>query len=62
MTNHAAGHAGTPIERANIETRLGVLTWMVGSNIGLTLLLLGSMFAMWSKLGDIASQISRLAH
>jgi hypothetical protein len=36
---------------ASIDTRLSVLTWMVGANITLTLLVAGSVFAMWSKLG-----------
>ena len=29
---------------AGVETRLFVLTWMVGANLGLTLLVLGKLF------------------
>ena len=29
---------------AGVETRLSVLTWMVGANLGLTLLVLGKLF------------------
>jgi len=46
---------------AKIDTRLTLLDWMVRTNIGLTLLLLGSMIAVWTKLGDIGGQISQIA-
>ena len=38
---------------SGVETRLAVLTWMAGANLGLTLLLLGTAFALWSKLGEL---------
>jgi len=50
--------AGYDNRIAGIETRLAaVLTWMVGANVGLSLLILGSMFALWSKMADISAQI-----
>ena len=32
------------VRLANVETRLSVLTWMVGANLALTLLVLGKLF------------------
>lgn len=54
--------AGYDSRLAGVETRLAVLTWMAGANLGLTLLVLGSLFALWSKLGDVAAQIARAVH
>jgi hypothetical protein len=53
--------AGFDNRIASVETRLAVLTWMTGANIALTLLVLGSMFLMWAKLGDISGQLAMLA-
>lgn len=60
----AAAEEGAAYENriAGAETKLAVLTWMVGANIGLTLLVLGSAFALWSKLGDLSAQIARMSH
>lgn len=46
---------------AAIDTRLAVLTWMAGANLTLTLLLAGTVFAVWSKLGEISGQVAALA-
>jgi hypothetical protein len=54
--------AGFDNRIAAIDSRLAVLTWMVGAVITVSLLLLGSMFAVWSKLGDISGQLARLVH
>ena len=43
-----------------IDSRLAVLTWMTGAAVGLSLLLLGSMFAVWSKLGEFSGQLSQI--
>jgi hypothetical protein len=51
--------AGYETRLAGIESRLGVLTWMVGANVTLTLVVLGSVFLLWSKIGDIAGQLAR---
>ncbi len=45
---------------ASLDGRISVLTWMVGANITLTILVLGSLFALWSKMGDVGSQVARL--
>ena len=34
---------------------------MAGANLGLTLLLLGGAFALWSKLGELGGQLTQLA-
>jgi hypothetical protein len=75
-TREAFIAAGTPVDKANaaaeelaaydsrlagIETRLAVLTWMVGANVALTLLIVGSLFALWSKLGDVTGQLAQIA-
>jgi hypothetical protein len=49
------------IEVREIETRLAVLTWMVGANVALTLIVVGSLFALWSKLGDMSGQLALIA-
>lgn len=46
---------------AAIQGTLGVLTTLVGVSITLSVLLIGGMFVMWSKIGDLASQIARIA-
>ena len=40
-----------------IETRLAVLTWMAGAGMALTLLVLGSTIALWTKLGEISGRL-----
>ena len=47
---------------ASIEGRLGVLTWMVGTNVALTLSLTAGAFAVWARLGDISGQLAGLVH
>jgi hypothetical protein len=47
---------------ANNDARISVFTWMVGANITLTILVLGSLFALWSKVADIAAAIARIPH
>ena len=47
---------------AGVDTRLTVLTWMVGTNIGVTLIVLGSTIALWAKLGELAGQLARVVH
>lgn len=57
--------AGYENRLASVDTRLAVLTWMVGINVTLSLLLIGAAFSMWSRLGDISgalAQIARTAH
>jgi hypothetical protein len=53
--------AGYEERLAKIDTRLTLLGWMVTTNIGLTVLLLGSMLAVWTKLGDIGGQLTQIA-
>jgi type VI protein secretion system component VasF len=53
--------AGYDNRIAGVETRLAVLTWMVGANVALTLIVIGSLFALWSKPGDITGQLAQLA-
>ncbi len=53
--------AGYDNRLAGLETRVAVLTWMVGANLGLTLLIVGSLFAVWSKLGEVSGQLAQLA-
>jgi hypothetical protein len=46
---------------AGIESRLTILTWAVGIQASLTLVILGSMFALWGRLGDIGGQLATVA-
>jgi len=54
--------AGFESRLAGIETRVCVLTWMVGANVGLTLLALSAVVTISAKLGDISGQLARLTH
>lgn len=54
--------AGYDNRLVGIETRLAVLTWMAGANVALTLIVVGSLFALWSKLGDISGQLAQFTH
>lgn len=57
--------AGYDSRLAAIDTRFALLAWMAGANVGLTLLPLGSLLAIWPKLGALAgqlAQIARIAH
>ncbi len=53
--------AGYDNRLAGLETRVAVLTWMVGADLGLTLLIVGSLLAVWSKLGEVSGQLAQLA-
>lgn len=53
--------AGYDSRLAAIDSRLSVLLWMVATNITLTLLGFGGLFAVWSKLADLSMQIGRLS-
>jgi hypothetical protein len=37
------------------------LQWMVTTSIGLMIVLLGSMFALWAKLGEVGGQVAQIA-
>ena len=54
--------AGYDNRLAGVERSVAVLTWMAGANLTLTLVILGSTFALWSKLADLTGQIARIAH
>ncbi len=47
---------------AGIESRVSVLTWMVGGNVGLTILVIGALVTLSSKLGEISGQLVQLSH
>ena len=53
--------AGYDNRLAALDSRVAVLTWMVGANLTLTLLIAGSVFAIWSKLGEVSGQLALLA-
>lgn len=43
-----------------IETDLSVLKWMVGSNVAVTLILLGSVLVLQARLGEVAGQVAQI--
>jgi hypothetical protein len=47
---------------AGIESRVSVLTWMVGANVGLTILVIGALVTLSSKLGEISGQLVQFSH
>jgi hypothetical protein len=46
---------------AGVEGRMSVLTWMVGANVTLTLVVIGSLFLLWSKIGEMSGQLAQIA-
>ena len=66
-SNELADKAATEVATyearlAGVETRLLVLTWMAGANLVLVLLVLGSVFGLWTRLGALGGQVARLGH
>ena len=47
---------------AGLETRVAVVTWMVGANITLTVVTLGVLITLASKLGELSGQIMHMGH
>ena len=45
---------------AGPETRVAALTWMVASNIGLTVLVIGGLVTLALKLGEISGQLAQI--
>jgi hypothetical protein len=65
-TSTSASSAATEVAEYNsrlaaTDTRLAVLTWMAGANIALAFLVVGSVFAIWNKVGDLSGQIVQIA-
>ncbi len=54
--------ASYEMQLAGIESRVSVLTWMVGANVGLTILVIGALVTLSSKLGEISGQLVQLSH
>lgn len=48
-------------EFATVRGDINLLRWMIGANFALTLAILASIFALWSKLGDIGGQVAQIA-
>ena len=46
---------------AGLETRVSVLTWMSGANLGLTLLVLGGLVTLTVRFGETNGLIGQLA-
>ena len=49
-------------ELADIRADIRLLKWIVGSNVALTFIMLGSVFALQVRLGEIAGQVAQIAH
>jgi hypothetical protein len=47
---------------AGLETKVAVVTWMVGANITLTVVTVGILITLASKLGEISGQIMHIGH
>ena len=54
--------AGYETRLAGLETRVAVVTWMVGANITLTVLAVGVLITLASRLGELSGQIMHMAH
>jgi glutathione S-transferase len=53
--------AGYETRLAGLETRVAVVTWMVGANITLTVLAVGVLITLASRLGELSGQIMHIA-
>ena len=53
--------AGYDNRLAGMDTRLTLLTWMVGLTLVLTVFTLGSMVSLWFKVGEISGQLTQIA-
>jgi len=47
---------------ASMDGRLTLLTWMTGTSVVLSLTVLGTVLALWSKLAEISGQLAAVAH
>jgi hypothetical protein len=54
--------AGYETRLAGLETRVAVVTWMVGANITLTVLAVGVLITLSSRLGELSGQIMHMGH
>jgi hypothetical protein len=62
LASHDNRFAGINQEFEKVRGDINLLRWMVGANLALTLIVLGSLFTMWSELGEIEGQLSQIAH
>jgi hypothetical protein len=53
--------AGFETRLAGIETRFSVLTWMVGANVGRSVLAVSAIVRISAKLGEISGQLAQLS-
>jgi hypothetical protein len=53
--------AGIDARLTGVDARLTMLTWTVGVNVAVCLAALGSLFALWSKVGELGGQVALLA-
>jgi hypothetical protein len=56
------GFAKADQEFAKVRGDINLLRWLAGSNLVLTVLILGSVFALRSKVGEITGQLAQIAH
>jgi hypothetical protein len=50
----------TPMARS--ETKVAVVTWMLGANLALTVVTLGVLITLASRIGEISGQIMHIGH
>jgi hypothetical protein len=47
-------------EFALVRGDINLLRWMAGTNLVLTVVVLGSLFALWSKVGELGGQLAQI--
>jgi hypothetical protein len=47
---------------SGLETKVAVVTWMLGANLTLTVVTLGVLITLASKIGEISGQIMHIGH
>ncbi len=47
---------------ARSETKVAVVTWMLGANLALTVVTLGVLITLASRIGEISGQIMHIGH
>jgi hypothetical protein len=51
---------GIEARLTGIDARLTIISWALGIQASMTLVILGSTFALWSRIGEISGQLAQI--
>lgn len=59
---HMDGRLGQMDGRLNqMDARLGYMDWKINAVMAVVVLMLGSQFLLWAKVGEVSGQLSEIA-